>query len=147
MENHVWSLYYRLKKYLEDISCGQFLDGNNHNLKNVNSACEHVCFMLYTEKWKNELNRERARRGNRLNKLKTYRTFNSNFEMETYVKMIMPFSWCSAFAKFRAGVAPLRLETGQYENLVVNQRTCFNCRESVESEKPVLLHCPLYEDL
>ena len=103
--------------------------------------------MLYTEKWKNELNRARARRGNRLNKLKTYRTFKSIFEMETYVKMIMPFSWCSAFAKFRAGVAPLRLETGRYENLVVNQRTCFNCRESVESEKPILLHCPLYEDL
>ena len=59
----------------------------------------------------------------------------------------MPFSWSSAFAKFRSGIAPLRLETGRYENLAVNQRTCFNCRESVESEKHVLLHCPLYEDL
>ena len=59
----------------------------------------------------------------------------------------MPFSWHSAFAKFRSGVGPLRLETGRYENLAVNQRTCFNCREFVESEKQVLLHCPLYEDL
>ena len=40
-----------------------------------------------------------------------------------------------------------RLCQGRYENLAVNQRTCFNCRESVESEKHVLLHCPLYEDL
>ena len=43
------------------------------------------------------------------------------------------------------GVAPLRLS--RYENLAVNQRTCFNCKESVESEQHVLLKCPLYEDL
>ena len=49
--------------------------------------------------------------------------------------------------KFRAGVAPLRLETGRYENLAVSQRTCFNCNESVESERHVLFHCPLYDDL
>ena len=32
--------YYRLKKHLEDISCAQFLDGTNRNLKNVILACE-----------------------------------------------------------------------------------------------------------
>ena len=141
--NRTKSWHYRLKKHLQDINCAQFLDGNNHNLKNVISTCEHACFMLYTDKWKNELNRVWARRGNGQNKLRTYRTFKSNFETETYVKMIMPFSWCSAFAKFHSGVAPF----SRYENLAVNQRTCFNCRESAESEKHVLLHCPLYEDL
>ena len=50
-------------------------------------------------------------------------------------------------AKFRSGVAPLRLETSRYENLEINQRTCFNCCDLVESERRVLLHCPLYEDL
>ena len=112
---------------------------------NVISACEHAYFRLYmyTDNRKNDLSRERARRGNGQNKLRTYKTFKSDFETETYVKMIMPFSWRSAFA----GVAPLRLETGRYENLAVNQRTCFNCREFVESEKHVSLHCPLYEDL
>ena len=59
----------------------------------------------------------------------------------------MPFAWHSAFTKFRTGVAPLRLETGRYENLAVNQRTCFNCKENVESEQHVLLKCPLYKDL
>ena len=50
-------------------------------------------------------------------------------------------------AKFRAGVAPIRLETGRYDNLAVNQRTCFICNESVESERHVLFHCPLCDDL
>ena len=73
--------------------------------------------------------------------------FKQNFETESYVKVIMPLYWRSALAKFRAGVAPLRLETGRYENLAVNQRTCFNCNESVKSERHVLFHCPLYDDL
>ena len=81
------------------------------------------------------------------NKLRTYRTYKSSFETETYVKVWMPFAWRSSIAKFRTGVAPLRLETGRYEGLAVNQRTCFNCNENVESEQHVLLKCPLYEDL
>ena len=76
-----------------------------------------------------------------------YRTFKTNFETETCVKILMPFAWRSSFAKFRAGVGPLRLETGRYGNLAVNQRTCFNCLDLVESEHHVLLNCPLYEDV
>jgi hypothetical protein len=33
----------------------------------------------------------------------------------------------STYAKFRAGVAPLGIETGRYERLEVNERLCFNC--------------------
>lgn len=138
---------YRLNKHLNEINRGYIWNENNINAKNVTLSCEQAYFSIYTDKWKAELNRERARRGNGQNKLRTYRTFKSTYETETYVKMIMPFSWRSAFAKFRAGVAPLRLETGRFENLAVNQRTCFNCRKLVESEKHVLLSCPLYDDL
>jgi hypothetical protein len=57
----------------------------------------------------------------------------------------------SAFAKFRAGVAPLRIETGKYERLEVNERLCFNCSKLginvVEDEKHVLLQCPGYADI
>ena len=67
--------------------------------------------------------------------------------MTSVVKMLIPFSWHSSFAKFRTGVAPLRLETGRYEKLAVNQRTCFNCHEIAEPELHLPLKCPLYEDL
>jgi hypothetical protein len=53
----------------------------------------------------------------------------------------------SAFAKFRCGVAPLRIETGRYENKNVNERVCFICHDQIEDEKHVLLDCPLYADL
>ena len=38
-------------------------------------------------------------------------------------QMIMPQSHRSAFAKFRSGVAPLRIETGRCEGLCINDRT------------------------
>ena len=52
----------------------------------------------------------------------------------------------SALARFRCGTAPVRLETGRYEGLPVERRTCFICPDSVESEQHVLLTCPLYDD-
>lgn len=140
--------HYRFDKHLQLINCSNFVTENvNGNIRQMLMSCETAYLDIYVNKWKNELEREEARRGNGLNKLRTYRTFKLRFETEQYVKLLMPFSWRSAFAKFRSGVAPLRLETGRYENLAVNQRTCFSCRECVESEKHVLLHCPLYEDL
>jgi hypothetical protein len=44
-------------------------------------------------------------------------------------------------------VAPLRIETGRYENKNVNERVCFVCHEQIEDEKHVLLDCSLYADL
>ena len=70
---------------------------------------------------KNEINREHARRGQGQNKLHTHRTFRTNFETKTYVNLLMPFAWCSSFAKFGAGVVVLRLETGRFENFDVFQ--------------------------
>ena len=44
-------------------------------------------------------------------------------------------------------VAPIRLETGRYANLPINERVCFNCNNCVEDEIHVLLHCPVYNDV
>jgi hypothetical protein len=51
------------------------------------------------------------------NKLRTYKLLKTNFEVETYCKLQLPYAHRSEFAKFRCGVAPLRLETGRYEIL------------------------------
>ena len=51
----------------------------------------------------------------------------------------------SAYAKFRCGVAPLRIETGRYENLHINERKCFIVWMT-EDEVHVITKCPLYSE-
>ena len=60
---------------------------------------------------------------------------------------ILPKSHRSALAQFRCGTAPIKLETGRYEGLPVNDRICPVCNNDVESELHVILECPLYNDV
>ena len=55
--------------------------------------------------------------------------------------------YISHIAKFRCGVAPLKIETGRYQSLNIEERTCFNCLSKVEDEVHVLIECPLYQDI
>lgn len=64
-----------------------------------------------------------------------------------YIKSTMPTRYRSAFAKFRWGVAPLKFETGRYENLPADKRFCFNCKNVIEDEKHAILKCQLYANL
>ena len=73
--------------------------------------------------------------------------FKNNYCTENYLQNIISLKNRSAFAKFRCGVAPLKLETGRYEKKEVHERTCFNCSSIVEDEIHVILKCPLYVDL
>ena len=48
--------------------------------------------------------------------------------------------------KFGCGVAPLEIETGRYEGLSEDQRTCPICKSSIENETHVLLKCYLCDE-
>ena len=91
------------------------------------------------------LNNVSSRRGNGGNKLRTYKLFKTEFEVEEYCKMLLPLKHRSAFAKFRWGVAPIKIETGRYENLVFEERTCPFC-SNIEDEIHVILDCNVYND-
>ena len=99
--------------------------------------------------WRESVNRPSGIRGRGGNKLRSYTLFKSEFLTEHYCTLILPKSHRGALAKFRFGVAPIRLETGRYEGLPIEDRICPFCNDdvSVEDEKHVLLYCPLYEDL
>jgi len=45
------------------------------------------------------------------------------------------------------GVAPIRFETGRYENIKLEERCCFNCSNLIEDETHIILHCPVYSDI
>ena len=79
-------------------------------------------------------------------KLRT-RTFKAEYKTEKYIDCTLSKLHRSAYAKFRCGVAPMRIETGRYEMLQLSNRRCFDCSNVIESEEHVILKCPLYEDL
>ncbi len=72
--------------------------------------------LYYKNRCHLDLNRESAKRGAGRNKLPTYRLFKNEFQTEKYVlNMYIARGQRSTLAKFRCGIAPLHLETDQYE--------------------------------
>jgi len=55
-------------------------------------------------------------------KLRLYRLYKECYRVEQYCKIHMSFAHRSSLAKIRCGVAPLRIETGRYENLPVHKK-------------------------
>ena len=101
----------------------------------------------HVTKWINDVRRENARQGPGKNKLRLYRCFKNDYETENYVTCMMPRGHRAALSKFRCGVAPIRVETGRYERLALEDRHCFICTNQVEDEEHVLLHCPMYYEI
>ena len=100
----------------------------------------------FHKKWLSDLNRVEGIKGKGGNKLRMYKNFKKVFEQETYLNCIIGRNKKSAYAKFRCGVAPIRIETGRYENLKIEERVCPFCIGIVEDEVHVLTECSLYID-
>jgi hypothetical protein len=100
-------------------------------IKNI----ENVSFYRYKRKWQDDLML------NESSKLRTYRLFKNDYFKEKYLSVNMPGKYKRAFAKFRCGVAPLKIETGRYEGASIENRTCFNnicnVNNCIENEKHV----------
>jgi hypothetical protein len=145
--NNCKTWYFRVKSKLFECRLSHFYDISNYVSKHaiVDSA---ICFLMdkYVCDWKQLINRSVGSSGRGRNKLRTYCTFKKDYSVENYCTMIMPPLHRSAFCKFRCGVAPIRLETGRYENLSEQNRTCPFCVNNVESESHVILQCSLYDD-
>jgi hypothetical protein len=100
--------------------------GFDFNCKEVNKDMNIVLSGLAEKSWFEDINRKEAVRGSGGNKLRTYSTVKNQYHVEAYVKNIMPYPYRSALAKFRCGVAPIRIETGRYRRLAVHERLCFH---------------------
>ncbi len=49
--------------------------------------------------------------------------------------------------KFCSGTAPIRIETGRFEKLPLDQRLCPFCDNTIENELHVILKCHVYNEL
>lgn len=144
-----WSLNFDKKNWCYRVK--EKLKENNHefftNIDNILSKqcilnLESILFEKYKNEWKNRILAQGIGK-----KLRTYKLFKSSYGTEKYLSYYIPYKYRSALAKFRCGVAPLRIETGRFERKKVEERVCFHCNNVVEDEKHVVLTCPLYADL
>ena len=94
---------------------------------------------LMEEQWKQEVESKP--------KLRTYRLFKTVFEVEDYVHCNNRLKR-SLFAQLRIGILPLRIETGRFSNIALEDRICDMCLErNVEDELHFICNCPMYDDL
>ena len=81
-------------------------------------------------------------------KLRTYITMKNSLETEKYVRYNLNRKERSYLAQLRLGILPLRIETGRYENLAIDKRTCQLCASGeVENEEHFLLKCEINQEL
>ena len=88
------------------------------------------------------MNPDTSRRGvSGGNKLRTYRTFKTDIGCKLYLNAVQFLAQRRAYAQFWCGVTPLRIETGHFNCLHLNERTCFVCSGIIETEEHILLEC------
>ena len=48
-------------------------------------------------------------------------------------------------AQLRFGVLPLKIETGRFTYMAVEEQICFICSDKIEDERHFMLICPAFE--
>jgi hypothetical protein len=74
-------------------------------------------------------------------KLRTYVKFKNDFITENYVKYCFDRKGRSLTAQLRLGILPIKVETGRYTNIQIQDRLCEHCVNLVEDECHFILHC------
>ena len=81
-------------------------------------------------------------------KLRTYSLFKDDILVEDYVRLLKGRRDRSLYAQFRHGILPLKIETGRFQNLDIQERLCEFCSlGEVEDEIHFLCVCTLYSDI
>jgi hypothetical protein len=138
---------YVVRKHFTDLELVDYCNLSRDIDKRIlNDLLMSNMFFKYTESWHINVNAVASMTGKGRNKLRTYKPFKSEYGVETYCKVLVPFNDRSAFAKCGCGVAPIRLETGRYENIKLEERYCFICSNLIEDETHVILHYLVYFD-
>jgi hypothetical protein len=112
----------------------------NGNLKVNRKSIKRTLTAEYRAHWNNKILSE--------TKLRTYRTFKGNFELENYLSLL-PSKYRKAYTRFRISAHTLKIERGRYTRppTPVDERTCSHCPDKVEDEFHFLLECPAYHEL
>ena len=123
----------KIKKLLTDINMQEYFE----NKMTINlTYVRNVLLEKEIANWKQQTQSKA--------KLRTYRGFKTEWQPEPYVMYCKQRGLRALLAQFRLGILPLKIEIGRFDNTPLNERTCFNCVETVEDENHFILDCPLY---
>ena len=109
---------------------------NLHVSANMDNIKDHVNTIMtryrvqYVQEWFAQIQRPLSIRGNALNKLRTYKLFKHQFQLEKYLLCINITKHLIALTKLRVSSHCLAIETGRYHkptSLPVDQRLCAEC--------------------
>lgn len=143
--NRIKNWNFRVQSKFRELNLAHLCNTGFNFGKSVIRSIENTAFDMYKNEWHNSLF------VNNQSKLRTYRLFKNEYGVEKYLSVNMPGRYRSAFAKFRCGVAPIKIETGRYQGLDIENRVCSNnqciLHNCIEDEYHVLMKCPMYSEL
>jgi hypothetical protein len=147
-----WDLWFRTPDF--SLQCSRLHVDEGDRIRTIRweTDCLSEFHSRAVSTWKKDMLRERAKRGDGGNKLRTYALFKTELGFEPYLVHIDNRDMRVLLSKFRFGICPLRIETGRYEvvnrekkSIPVEQRTCRCCLSSVvEDEYHFLLQCSAF---
>ena len=151
---HKWSL--NVNKSWEKSMLSFISEHNLENAMLVERPNKSACILLTrqklteteNEKWRQKLMSNGSEQNG--NKLRTYRTYKTQFETEHYVKLNMSRDQRRILAKFRSCNLPLEIEKGRYTRpkTPVHERLCKYCKaQEIEDETHLLISCDFYDDI
>ena len=140
---------FKVQNMFNGINLGFLVDVNEEiNVRRIIEQCKTILFEGDEESWYHKLwddvNHENG------NKLRTYRSFKYNLQVENYVKINLPWFKKRYFAMLRAGCLPLEIEKGRQQKpkVPVEARKCKLCMQNcIEDEFHFIMNCSLYADL
>ena len=106
------------------------------NVKNLETKITEIS----NEKW--------LRKVDSKPKLRTYKCYKKSKGLEPYVlSNNLSKNQRSLICKWRGGCLPLKIETGRYNHVSLENRLCTHCNKGeIEDEVHFLLKCDLYSD-
>ena len=145
-ENRCKNWFFKFRNHMSSLYLRFLFDDNvTYTKRYVLNMIQEKEFELFKRNWSQELNNLNRANGGQ-SKLRSYRLYKSEYQSEKYLTVNLPVHHRSDSAKFRCGVAPIRIETGRYERIALENRLCIHCN-AIESETHVICECPLYHDL
>ena len=112
--------------------------GNKH-ICDVNIASDKINDLMQSN-WKKEAENKP--------KLRTFVLYKHEISPELYCCRIINRQRRAIFAQFRSGILPLKIETGRFRKLKVEERLCEMCDlNKIEDEQHFLCECPKYSGL